>query len=353
MRPEHLRHLVDPLTKQPLQLKITEQSGPHVMTGTLHNGQNSYPIIYGIPRLMPGQSGKPASFAEHQEKTADSFSFEWNNIYQENTYEKQNFLHFLSPFIKEDDLVGNKLLDVGCGSGRFTKQAALAGAKIVIATDHGLSVEAAFKLTQDLPNACIVQADIYHMPVKNFADLTFSIGVLHHLPNPEAGFRQLKNTAMPNGRVLIWVYNRRHNFRAVYLFETMRRLTRHLPKTLLYRFGYLPAAGVEVANYFTRTLSRVGAAKLAKKIPFSYYANFPFSMKINDAFDVFATPKSNYYYVEEIEAWFRRAGLNNIKSHEHPEAGITCLGSLQQPGNVLEHVRQLNNVAVTHNLGSQ
>jgi len=328
MRSEHATHLVDPVTKEPLQLEAEQREGEHVMTGSLKSSRHRYPIINGIPRLLLQADTQNMAFKVHQQKTADSFAYEWNNIYEENDFEKNNFLHFLSPFVKEKDLAGKNLLDVGCGSGRFTKQAALAGAKLVIGTDHGESVEAAFKLTRDLPNACIVQADVYHMPVKNFADLTFSIGVLHHLPEPESGFRQLPATAKAGGQVLIWVYNRRNNFRAVYVFETLRKVTRHVPPRLLYRAGYVPAAGVQTLNAVTHGLNRVGAKQLAKKIPFSYYANFPFSMKVSDAFDVFATPKSNYYYVEEIEKWFTAAQLHAINSFEHTEAGITAIGSV-------------------------
>src|SRR3989344_998354 len=329
MRPEHAEHLVDPITKEPLQLAIHQQVGKHVMSGVLRSARNEYKITNGIPRLLPPDTAHTSSFQAHQQKNAHSFAYEWNNIYRENTYEKQNFLHFLNPFVREQDLAGKKLLDVGCGSGRFTKQAALAGAKVVIGTDHGQSVEAAFALTSDLPNACIVQADIYHMPINAWADVAFSIGVLHHLPEPEQGFRQLPVTVRSGGQVLIWVYNRRRNFRAVYIFETLRRITRHIPKPLLYRLGYAPAAGVHILNQITLGLQELGRSKAARKIPFAYYAHFPFSMKVNDAFDVFATPKSNYYYVEEIAAWFSHANLARIKTHEHPEAGITAVGSLQ------------------------
>ena len=65
-------------------------------------------------------------------------------------------------------------------------------------------------------------------------------------------------------------------------------------------------------------------------MPFAYYANFPFNMKLNDAFDVLATPKSNYYFTSEIERWFKDANLTDIKSFEHPEAGITCIGEYGQ-----------------------
>lgn len=328
MRKEHLPYLVDPTSKQPFTLAIEREAGLHVMDGTLHSQAGIYPIIGGIPRLLPSNNPTHPDFTTHQQKTADSFAYEWNIVYKENDFEKQNFLHFLHPFVRKADLAGKVLVDAGCGSGRFTKQAALCGAQLVIGTDLGHSVEAAFKLTRHLPNVCIVQADIYHMPVHQAANLTFSIGVLHHLPDPEAGFKQLPATVRSGGQLLIWVYNRRHNFRAVYIFETFRKLTRRLPRPLVYRLGYAPAAAVHAINYATKALNQAGATNLAKKIPFSYYANFPFSMKVSDAFDVFATPHSNYYYVEAVEQWFAQAGLPNVRSYEHPEAGITCVASL-------------------------
>jgi hypothetical protein len=84
---------------------------------------------------------------------------------------------------------------------------------------------------------------------------------------------------------------------------------------------------VHLINEFEKLLRRMGLEKLAQKMPFSYYANFPFNMKLNDAFDVLATPKSNYYFVEEIETWFQNAALADIRAYEHPEAGITCIGT--------------------------
>lgn len=353
MRPQHLDYLTDPETGQPLKLAIYDQQGPHVISGLLSSPSHQYPIIDGVPRLTPqSQMKRSTTFTTHQQKTADSFSYEWNNIYQENKFEKQNFLHFLHPFITESDLKNKKLLDVGCGSGRFTKQTALCGAEIVVATDVGNCVKAAFELTQDLPNACIVQADLYHMPVKNFADLTLSIGVLHHLPEPQTGFSKLTATVKPGGQYLIWVYNRRHNFRAVYVFESIRKITRHIPKSILYKLCYLPGTAVHFINYLTHFFNNIGANQLAKKVPFSYYANFPYSMKLNDAFDVLATPKSNYYYVEEIERWFKEANLLDARFYEHPEAGITAIGSLQKSSHEFKSIRQLHHIPVAHNLRS-
>lgn len=360
MRREHASYLKDPITFNPLTLTVFTESAGHIETGLLTNGQNWYPIINGIPRLLTNElraalfqahygflkqheSKLPPHavdewklavnnikdldrFLRHQKKTAESFAFEWRHIYRENNFEKNNFLHFCTPYLTERDFRTKSVVDIGCGSGRFTKQIALMGASVVFGADLGETVQVAYKLTKDLPNACIIQADIYSMPFRRTFDLALSIGVLHHLPEPRKGFSGLPSVLKPGGRMLIWVYNRRNNARAVYFYEPLRVITKHLPKRSLYYLCYPPALAVHAINQLTHLLNEWGAKKMAAKIPFSYYANFSFNMKFNDAFDVLATPKSNYYRHEEITEWFREARLGSIQHFEHPEAGITCTG---------------------------
>jgi len=360
MRQKFVEYLLDPINSKKFELNSFEEKNGHTISGILFNDKNWYPIINGIPRILIGKLkadllqshynfykkfekklSKKISidwqaeidkindldkFLNHQKKTAESFAYEWNNIYKENDFEKNNFLHFIGPNIKEEDIRGKITLDIGCGSGRFTKHAVSCGASLAFGTDLGESVEFAYKLTQNIENVCIVQADIYAMPFQNFFDLAYSIGVLHHLPKPQEGFSRLPKVLKPGGTMAIWVYNRRNNKRALYFYEPVRNILKKFPRSFLYKFSYLPATIAHFLNYLTHFFNFLGLKKLAKKIPFSYYANFPFNMKLNDSFDIIATPKSNYYYVSEIEKWFRDANLKDIKSYEHPEAGITCVG---------------------------
>ncbi|HSX41727.1 MAG TPA: class I SAM-dependent methyltransferase [Candidatus Saccharimonadales bacterium] len=367
MRQKFVTYLKDPITLQPLSLNaIFKEADGHIIDGVLTSKNSWYPIVNGVPRLLTNELkttllqthqrffttyrrrlGEPIikdwraaisqiqdldRFLKHQKKTAESFAYEWKYIYKENDYEKQNFFHFLSPFIKENDLRSKLTLDIGCGSGRFTKWAALSGAKVAFGSDLGETVEVAYEMTKTLPNACIIQADIYAMPFDNTFDLAYSIGVLHHLPQPQEGFARLPKVLKKTGRMLIWVYNRRGNGRAIYFYEPLRAVAKHLPKPLLFSLCYLPAAAVQLINYLTVLLKKAGQAKLANLVPFAYYANFPFNMKLNDAFDVLATPKSNYYLVEDVKKWFRGARLKEIRAFEHPEAGITCTGLLTTNG---------------------
>ncbi len=360
MREQHLQYLVDPVSQQPFQLTSFESLDGHVQAGIIVSANNWYPIIGGIPRVLNGkmktdilqrqhaflkkwESQLPTSaitewqaaineikdfdvFEKHLAKTGASFAWEWKNIYKENNFEKNNFLHFIGPFVTESTIQGKVTLDVGCGSGRFTKQAIACGATIAVGSDVGESVEVAHEMTKGYQNSLIVQADVYAMPFAPIFDLVYSIGVLHHLPQPQQGFNQLKDFTKPGGLVAIWVYNRRHNKRAIYLYEPVRSVVKLLPKPLVLALSYPPAVLAHGLNWITHLLNRLSLKSLAKKIPFSYYANFSFNMKLNDTFDVLATPKSNYYRVETIRGWFSESGLNNIQSYEHPEAGITCQG---------------------------
>lgn len=361
MRQKFIEYLSDPITSKKFDFKIFEESEGHILSGLLTTDDSWYPIIDGIPRILVNELKASLlqthqdflkhwkeklseaivfewqlaidaisdldAFSKHQKKTAESFAYEWKHIYKENNYEKSNFFHFLSPFLKEENLKEQETLDIGCGSGRFTKWAALSGTKVSFGTDLGETVEVAYEMTKDLPNACIVQADIYAMPFHNVFDIAYSIGVLHHLPQPKQGFSKLPRVLKENGKMLIWVYNRHHNARAIYFYEPLRDILKKLPKPILFKLSYIPGFIVHLINLFGKFLELIGLRSLAKKLPFSYYANFPFNMKLNDAFDVLATPKSNYYYLEEIKQWFTNVALKNIQTYEHPEAGITCIGS--------------------------
>src|SRR5205085_12165178 len=79
-------------------------------------------------------------------------------------------------------------LDAGCGFGRSLYYAASYGAE-VIGLDLSEAVEAARANTRDLPGAHVVQADIFHPPIRpGTLDFVYSIGVLQHLTDPRGGF---------------------------------------------------------------------------------------------------------------------------------------------------------------------
>ncbi len=239
-----------------------------------------------------------------KKRTASSFGFEWtkfNGIYD--SYE-QNFLSYVRPLDKEY-FNGKRVLDAGCGAGRHAYFMAKYGAEVTAFDLSQEAVDVTLHNAWTLPNLEAVRADIYTLPKlwRNRFDCTLSIGVLHHLPDPQEGFRQLVKTVIPGGKIVIWVYGRRDNAMAQVIYEPLRKITTRIPHKILYALALFPALAVEAANRLRLPI-------------FKHYAVFPFKTKWNDSFDVLSAPQSRYYDLGEIREWFEQVGLKNV-SVEH------------------------------------
>jgi 2-polyprenyl-3-methyl-5-hydroxy-6-metoxy-1,4-benzoquinol methylase len=126
------------------------------------------------------------------------------------------------------ELAGKSVLDVGCGSGRFTEIAVAWGGEVT-ALDLSAAVYAARANVARAEHARFVQADALSMPFPAHAfDFAFSIGVAQHTPDPKRFVRAVGGAVRPGGQAALWIYER--SLRALlhpkYL---LRPVTRRLP----------------------------------------------------------------------------------------------------------------------------
>ena len=264
-----------------------------------------------------------------KKKTADSFGFEWTKFHQLKS--EKGFLEFIGP-INKDFFKDKFVLDAGCGNGSYSYYSASYGAE-VIAIDFSDAVSVAKENTKNL-NVQVVRADITHPPFKEGTfDYIFSIGVLHHLPEPETGFQQLVLLLKPGALISIWVYGRAKQWAAVYFYEPLIKITHRLPHRLLYYLCYVPATIMEISNGIFRFFRWLHLPSIASILPFKFYAEYPFSVKLNDAFDTFATPSAQYYTEKEIFDWFTRSNLSDVNiTIEGVSKGIKGFGIKKRTG---------------------
>ena len=197
----------------------------------------SYPIHKGVPRLL----SKNLSTSERQ--TQARFGFEWQWYRETGQKFGMEFWDYLKP-LGEGDLRGKVVIDAGCGNGRFALEAAVAGARDVLAVDLSDSVEVAFEAGRAVPNLHIVQGSLMALPIKGGVDVTYCVGVLHHLEDPQRGFVELVNRLAPGGRIAVWVYSAEGNEWFVRFVEPLRRcLTSKLSPSLVQVLA-LPMAGI-------------------------------------------------------------------------------------------------------------
>lgn len=99
------------------------------------------------------------------------------------------------------------VIDVGCGTGRALPplRAAVGPAGTVIGLDVTPEMLAAARPAAGLAGARMVVADARALPFADgSADAIFAAGLVNHLPDPEAGLRELARVTRPGGVLVLF-----------------------------------------------------------------------------------------------------------------------------------------------------
>lgn len=223
-------HLYCPVCSSKIRLReISKTSGPHIISGALVCSKNHHwPITRGIPRFVK-------QLPPDKEATANRFGRQWLSFSAASfsSDDLPQFLSWIRP-VKNSFFKKKVVLDAGCGSGRHLIIASRFSPKTLVGIDLSDSVELAFAKTKDNPRIHILQADILNPPFKKSFDYIYSIGVIHHLPNPKEGFKRLTRLLKPKGAISAWLYGAKGNEIITSFVNPLRlALTSHLPLPIL------------------------------------------------------------------------------------------------------------------------
>ena len=123
------------------------------------------------------------------------------------------------------------MLDAGVGAGRFAEIVSNKGGDVV-GVDLSQAIDAAYENIGRRPNVHLVQADIFAMPFRDGTfDMAYSVGVLHHTPDPAAAFARVAAAVRQGGALAVYLYARygpSHRFS-----DMIRVLTTRLPFPIL------------------------------------------------------------------------------------------------------------------------
>jgi len=297
MRESALSFLACPPCRASLALDARERAGDgHVMEGALtcHRCGERYPIRGGIPRFVTAVP-----------ETAARFGVQWKTFAHMARYQESWLRSWLEP-LGPVDFAGKTVLEAGCGKGRHTVVVAGWGAKAVVALDLGDAVDVAFQHTRAIPSVHVVQGDLLAAPVLGGLDVVFSVGVLHHLPEPRAGFEALRRLVRAGGKLAIWVYGRESNEWIVKLVDPVRlKLTARMPPRALYWLSLPPSAALSAATRLWRRWMPYGEY-LAK------LGSLPLREVHNIVFDQLVAPIAHYLPESEVRSWFEADGLTDV-----------------------------------------
>lgn len=303
MKSDLVKILCCPICKGSLELLVNETDKGEIKEGALLcKCGKRFKISAYIPRFVDTDA------------YANSFSFEWNihqttQIDSEKSKESSKGFWLKTGFFP-DLLKGKRILDVGCGTGRFLAVAARYQCEVV-GIDLSFAVDTAFQNLGIKKNVHIIQADLFDLPFpEETFDLIFSIGVLHHTPNCREAFQRLPRLLKHGGMIAIWVYSKTH----IEYNETLNRFWRYftvkLPKRLLYGLSH-----IAIPYYYAPKIPIIG--KLLNVLLFtSKHPNWRW--RVLDTFDWYSPLYQSKHTYSEVIGWFRECQLKNIQVRDFP-----------------------------------
>ena len=288
-----------------------------VLEGTLvTTAGRRYPIVRGIPRFVG------------RESYSASFGFEWTR-WPRVQFESENVGTRMEGYttrmwekivgVGDEDVRDKTIVEFGCGPGRFLDVVRRKGGRAV-GLDLSQAVEAARANFANDPDVLIVQADILRPPFSpGVFDGGYTIGVLHHTPDPASGMRALASCVRAHGWVACCVYPKDgfYDLRSVARF---RRLHNNVLKP---RFGYRPA--LLYSHFSARALApmfKIGQRLPGLRgltnwlgsqwLPWLYIPDVRW--RVLDIFDGITPAYASTHLEQEVHHWMEEAGCAAIRT---------------------------------------
>lgn len=353
MHAEHVAELVCPRCRG--RIDRPETTG-WIETGTLTCAgcSTSYSVIGGVPRMVAAADSQPRS-ARVGDRTRAAFGFEWLRYpvttpeedrvtffgltgIESSFYERVPFSDFLAgppgagelAAAQTSKLESKKVLEAGCGMGKYVRIASDLGARLAVGLDASDAVERAVSVTERRPNVLIVQGDIFHPPLVGEYDFAYSIGVLHHTPAPRRAFSSVAALIRPGGEFAVWLYP--HSRRpGPFLLEVwherlLRPLTSRLPHRTLERLcvglGRLTVLKTRLRHKggaVRRTLARALSA-----VAVGEHLDPGIAAFLN--FDWYSPPHRSRHTESELVEWYQDAGFVDLRPLPVPVSAIGRAG---------------------------
>ena len=267
-------------------------------------------------------------------QVVEGFGDEWSRFDQSklssNELEKMFDVYF-NIFPWETLAADSVGFDLGCGSGRWAKMVAPRVGRLHLIDPSADALAVAKRNLKSANNCEFHLASVEEIPLKDDScDFGYSLGVLHHIPDTEAGLRACVAKLKSGAPFLLYLYYRFDNrpiwFRTIWkASDIVRQVISKMPHSL--RFGASQILAATVYFPLARTAKVMEKRGLnVKNFPLSQYRNNSYYTMRTDALDRFGTRLEKRFTKKEMREMMENVGLGNITFNENETGLWTAVG---------------------------
>jgi SAM-dependent methyltransferase len=166
-----------------------------------------------------------------QDRTIEDFGRQWTVFDDASGFfgSTDLFADFVKPF-NLSRIRGGRVLDLGAGTGRHVLALIDAGAAHVVAVEPSKAIEVVREKTRDFKDrVTLLSISGDRLPPSAEFDAVFSIGVIHHIPDPAPVIRAVYGALKPGGTFVVWLYGKEGNELYLLLIKPLRWISTRLP----------------------------------------------------------------------------------------------------------------------------
>ncbi len=270
--------------------------------------EKKWPIINEIPRFCDLNN------------YSNSFGYQWN-IFSKNQIDsfsgtdQSEKRFYLETSWSPEDLNNKKILEVGCGAGRFTEVVLSKTNANLHSFDFSNAVYANYQNNSKFRSRLrLSQASLYEIPYKDKSfDKIFCLGVLQHTPNFDQSLKALVSKLSISGELVVDFYPVKSILTFIHSKYIFRLITPYMPKKILlglirlfaplciYLFDLLCFLGLSL---FTRFIPITDLRLIPKKLSSEERKEWA----IMDTFDAFSPRFDNPKSIKHVSSYLKSLG---------------------------------------------
>lgn len=262
-----------------------------------------------------------------KEQTIKDFGEQWTAFRENKGYYASVELlkDIIAPLVNPDEIQGRRVAEIGSGTGRIVNMLLGAGAAHVLAIEPSAAYDVLKENTKDQTDRLtLLKATGEQIPPSGDLDYVFSIGVLHHIPEPEPVVRAAYQAVRPGGKLCVWLYGKEGNRLLLSFWLPLRWITKRLPHVGLMAMVWFIYIPLRIYMAMCRVLPFLPLRRYLLNVLGKFD---PPTMRWCVIYDQLNPAYAKYYTRDEAHALLASAGFQDVQIYHRHGYSWTVVGT--------------------------